>query len=210
MSTTLRVQWTITPRAAPQPWLHCSRCRGPRPFRSSGKIRVNANGRRIDAWLIYRCTDCDGSWNRPVVERREVSTIEPGSLTSLQANEPDVARRLAFDLAALRRWTGRVQEFDDVVVSKAVLAQSTVRPQRLEIVCVIPEPIGLRLDRLLATELQVSRSCIQGLEKCQQLFTSPQGPTLRRPPRDGMRVVIDTSSIPDSSVCLAVGAGAFL
>jgi hypothetical protein len=103
VSTTLRVQWTITPRTAPQPWLNCSRCRGPRCFRSGGKIRVNANGRRIDAWLIYRCTACDSPWNRPVVERREVSALGRPFLTALQANDPELVGGLAFDVAGLKR-----------------------------------------------------------------------------------------------------------
>lgn len=201
MSTTLRIQWTITPRAAPQPWLNCTRCRGPRCFRDSGKIRVNANGRRIDAWLIYRCTACDSTWNRPIVERRDVSALDPQYLLSLQTNEPALVRRLAFDGTALRRWTGRVQEFDDVLVTRTVLSRSK-RPLRLEIDCRVPEPTGLRIDRLLASELRLSRSCIQRLEKSARIVAVPRGSTLRQPVRDGMRLAIDASSIPDRSLCL--------
>lgn len=201
MSTTLRIQWTITPRVPPQPWLNCSRCRGPRRFRDSGKIRVNANGRRIDAWLIYRCTVCHSTWNRPIVERRDVSALDPQYLSSLQTNEPALVRRLAFDGTALQRWTGRVQEFDDVLVTRTVLSQST-RPLRLEIVCLVPEPIGLRIDRLLANELQVSRRCIQRLEKSARILAVPHGLALRQPVRDGMRLIVDASSIPDSSLLL--------
>ena len=104
MSDVLRVQWTIVPRTPPQPWLACSRCGEAKPFRSSDKIRVNANGKRLDAWLIYRCTSCDNTWNRPVLERRHVGSVDPLVLTSLQANDPTLARRLAFDAESLRRW----------------------------------------------------------------------------------------------------------
>ena len=97
MSDVLRVQWTIIPGSAPEPWLNCNRCRGTTRFRTSGKIRVNANGKRVDAWLIYKCTSCDNTWNRPVLERRHVSTIDPHLLASLQANDPDLSRRLAFE-----------------------------------------------------------------------------------------------------------------
>ena len=110
MSDVLRVQWTIIPGSAPEPWLNCNRCRGTTRFRTSGKIRVNANGKRVDAWLIYKCTSCDNTWNRPVLERRHVSTIDPHLLASLQANDPDLSRRLAFE--KLRRKL-EVEHFDD-------------------------------------------------------------------------------------------------
>ena len=67
-------------------------------FHSSDKIRVNANGKRVDAWLVYKCTCCGSSWNRPILERRPVRTIEPDLLMSLRASEPMLARRLAFDV----------------------------------------------------------------------------------------------------------------
>jgi hypothetical protein len=205
VSNILYVQWTITPRTAPQPRLNCSRCGGPRCFRSSGKVRVNANGRRIDAWLIYRCTVCDSSWNRPVVERREVSAIRPEFLASLQANEPELVRRLAFDVAGLKRWTDHVQEFDDVRVDKRVLSERPRPVLSLEIECRVPWQIGLRADRLLASELQLSRSCLQRLEKAAQVRTVSPGLNLRRSLRDGMRLVIDVSSLPEASVDLAAG-----
>ena len=65
------------PRTPPQPWLACSRCRDIRPFRCSEKFRLNANGKRLDAWLIYRCGSCDNTWNRPVLERRNRRDIDP-------------------------------------------------------------------------------------------------------------------------------------
>ena len=205
-SNTLRVHWTITPRTEPQPWLHCSRCRGPRGFRSSGRIRVNANGRRIDAWLIYRCVDCDGTWNRPVVERREVSTLDRQYLLALQANDPDLVRTLAYDAAALKRWTDKVQEFDDVQVTKRVIEPASVPPVlRLEIECHVPYPIALRADRLLASELRLSRSAIQKMAKAAQILTVPEGVDLRRPLRDGLRLIPDTATIPGSVIEHATG-----
>lgn len=203
---TLRVHWTITPRTEPHPWLHCSRCRGPRGFRSSGRIRVNANGRRIDAWLVYRCVDCDGTWNRPIVERREVSTLDRHYLLALQANDAALVHALASDAAALKRWTDKVQESDDVAVTRRVLEPGSALPVvRLEIECHVPHPIALRTDRLLASELSLSRSAIQKMAKAAQIQTVPEGVDLRRPPRDGLRLTIDAASIPRSVIDRATG-----
>jgi hypothetical protein len=198
MSDVLRLQWTITPRTAPQPWLACSRCGEARRFRSSDKIRVNANGKRVDAWLIYRCTGCDATWNRPILERRPVRTIESDFLTALQTSEAVLTRRLAFDVEGLRRSAGRIEEFADAVVIKDVLSESTMPMRRLEILCRVPEPVGVRLDRLLATELRLSRSRIQGLAKAGDLLVFPSVSSLRWSVRDGMRLVLPACS-PDIS-----------
>jgi len=190
MSDVLRVQWTIIARTAPQPWLTCGRCGETRRFRSSDKIRVNANGKRVDAWLIYKCTDCGSTWNRPVLERRPVRTIDPGFLTALHTSEPMLTRRLAFDVESLRRSAGRVEEFDDAIVVKSVPSKSTMPARRLEILCSVPEPVGLRVDRLIANELRLSRSRIQRLAEAGDLVVFPSVSSLRRPVRDGMRLVL--------------------
>jgi hypothetical protein len=195
MSDVQRVQWTIIPRTAPRPWLACCRCGEARPFRSSDKIRVNANGKRVDAWLIYKCSDCSSTWNRPILERRLVRTIGPDFLMSLRTSEPMLARRLAFDVAELRRSAGRVEEFDDALVIEDVLLESTMPTRRLEILCCVPEPVGLRVDRLLANELQLSRSRIQRLARTGELVAFPQGSHLRRPVRDGMRLIVSLAGI---------------
>lgn len=161
MSDVLRVQWTIIPATVPEPWLNCNRCRGTTRFRTSGKIRVNANGKRLDAWLIYRCTSCDNTWNRPILERRHVSTIDPHLLASLQANDPALSRQLAFEKV---RGNLKMEHVDDATVRKEVVSESARPACRLEIVCVVPETTGLRVDRLLSTELRLSRSRIQSLQ----------------------------------------------
>lgn len=205
MSDVLRVQWKVIPVSAPQPWLNCNRCRAATRFRTSDKIRVNASGKRIDAWLIYKCTSCDNTWNRPILERRPVSTIEPRLLAALQANDPQLSRRLAFDAATLRG-TFKVERFDDVIVRKETVSRGAVPPCRLEIACVVPQPTGLRVDRLLATELRLSRSRIQDMQDAGHLVACPGG--LRRPLRHGLCVRIDLLRIHDGdSIVLAATGG---
>jgi len=147
---------------------------------------------------------CDSTWNRPIVERREVSALGRQFLLSLQANDPDLVRGLAFDVAGLKRRTGHVQEFDDVLVTKRVLSESLRPVLLLEIECLVPRRIGLRADRLLASELRLSRSSIRRLAKAAQIVTVPPGFDLRRPLPDGMRLIIRAASILESSIDHAV------
>ncbi|TIN82029.1 MAG: DUF1062 domain-containing protein, partial [Mesorhizobium sp.] len=76
-------------------------CGTVKAYCSSGKFRVNANGKRIDVWLIYRCIDCDNSWNFGIFERCNRRDIDPTLLAALERNDPALAHRHAFDVIAL-------------------------------------------------------------------------------------------------------------
>lgn len=191
MCDTLRVRWTITPQIAPQPWIACSGCGGLTAFQPSGKIRLNANGRKLDAWLIYKCVACDKTWNRPIFERQNVRDIDPAVLEALQSNDPDWLRAETFNLDALRRRSQRVDEFPEFDIRKEVLHE-VPRWTKLEVELAVPVPVCTRLDRLLASELGVSRSRLQALDDAGVLRTSSdRADVLRRRIKNGMRVFVD-------------------
>lgn len=200
MCNTLQVRWTIIPTIAPQPWIVCSGCSGLRAFHCSNKIRLNANGRKLDAWLVYKCATCDKTWNRPLFERRSVRTIHPLLLEALQSNDPDWVQAAAFDLDALRRISQRIDEGPEVDVRKQLL-RDPVDWDHLDIDLAVPFPAGVRLDRLLASELDVSRSKVHALHQSGLLRTDPDHPdTLRRRIRNGIRVALDLSDVSDRNL----------
>ncbi|NKL10200.1 DUF1062 domain-containing protein [Rhizobium leguminosarum bv. viciae] len=194
MCNTLRVRWTILPKTAPQPWIVCSGCGGLRAFRCSDKIRLNANGRKLDAWLIYKCSTCERTWNRPIFERRNVRDIDPAVIEALQSNDPDWIRAEAFNLEALRRKSQRVDEFAEFEIAKE-MQQDIANWTRLEIELTVPFPSSTRLDRLLASELQVSRTRLQALHDSGMLRTDPnRADVLRRRIKNGTRVAVDLAA----------------
>lgn len=197
MSHTLTVQWTIEPQTAPRPWLACSRCGGQRPFVCSGKTRLNANGRRLDAWLIYRCAVCEDTWNRPIFERRTVTSVAPDALAALQSNDPAWIRQVAFDIEGLRQRTDRIEDLADSNVERRVLS-GAVDSARLEIVVVAHHASSLRVDRLLSVELALSRARLTKLETAGRITLLPESrKALQRPIRDGSRIVLDLTAEDD-------------
>ncbi|CEJ10661.1 hypothetical protein BN1110_00944 [bacterium YEK0313] len=210
MCHALKVRWTVIPRTAPRPWIACGGCGAARPFQASGKIRLNANGRRLDAWLIYQCAGCGGTWNRPIFERRKVRAIDPAVLAALQSNDPDWIRAETFNLDALRRRSARIEEFPDVTVTKD-LPRDTPGWTRLAIELIAPLPVSTRLDRLLASELKLSRTRLQALHDGGALTTRcGRADALRRRIRTGTQVILDLAGETDrerSWRALATGDG---
>lgn len=201
MSDRLFVRWTVVAHDCPRPIFACPACGSDRPFHSSGKIRLNANGKRLDAWLIYKCDDCDRTWNRPIFERRLASDIPAADLAALRSGDPAFVRRLAFDLAALRRKTPVILQSDRVDVEKVVTG-GDAGATGVDIALAVPLPIGLRLDRLLAIGLGLSRSRIGTLMDMGRLEGVGGDNALKRPPRDGQSIRLDLDGLEDRQAVL--------
>ncbi|WIE41167.1 DUF1062 domain-containing protein [Agrobacterium tumefaciens] len=168
-----------------------------RAFQSSGKIRLNANGRKLDAWLIYKCIACEKTWNRPIFERQNVRDIDPDIHEAFQSNDPEWIRAETFNLQALRRKAQRVDEFDDYIIEKATVHEVTDWT-KLVIELAVMNPTSTRLDRLLASELRISRSRLQTLnEKGFLQSTSDRSDAMRRRVKTGTLVTIDLSKEAD-------------
>jgi hypothetical protein len=161
MPGTLRVIWTIrTSTTIPKPILRCSRCDQPKPFAPSGKFRLNANGKRLDAWLVYRCETCGASWNRTIFERRRRSEIDAATFEALQGNDPALAGLIARDFAGLGRWTRRFADAADgaLAVDRTVIEGRPAETKRLEIRLSVATGATHRCDRVLVAGLGISRN----------------------------------------------------
>jgi len=180
-----------------------------RAFQSSDKIRLNANGRKLDAWLIYKCLTCDKTWNRPLFERKNVRDIDPAILEALQSNDPEWIRAESFNLDALRRKSQRIDEFPEFDILREVLRE-IAGWTRLEIELVAPLPARIRLDRLLASELKLSRTRLRTLREKGLLRANPdRADILRRGISTGIEVMIDLAAIADRELswgALATGS----
>lgn len=194
--------WRLSPLHTPRVWRRCRRCDRERPFASSDRFRVNANQRRIDVWLIYRCTDCDATWNREILARVAPRELGPERHARFRDNDRDAAWRWAFDLAGLAALHARV----DADVAYRIDRRTTDgrpgcdRRIRLE----IPYPCRVRLDKLLSRELGVSRSRLQGW--CRggilRVVASAVGDvraSLRKHARDGQEVLITARAWQESA-----------
>ena len=68
-----------------------------------GKFRVNANGKQVDIWLIYRCKKCKHSWNLTIYERRRPSKIDPDEYELFIENDEALALKYGNDMNFLRK-----------------------------------------------------------------------------------------------------------
>ncbi|HRX58899.1 MAG TPA: DUF1062 domain-containing protein [Eubacteriales bacterium] len=80
----------------------CTRCGG-ELFENSGAFRVNANGKRLDVWLICRCTNCKTTWNLAVYERINRSALGETTYAALLENDAALAMQISLNRTFLMR-----------------------------------------------------------------------------------------------------------
>jgi hypothetical protein len=160
------------------------------PFACSLKFRVNAQKKRLDVWLIYRCCVCDDTWNLPIFERAAVGDID--AFDAIARNDPALALRYAFDRTRLMRH-GAVEEHPEVSIHKARDAGCPRTAGAITIALALARPCGLRLDRLLALGLGLSRGEIGRLHETGALPAARK--SLRSSIADGQTIAIDLAAL---------------
>lgn len=168
------INWVVVPTCLPLVIRRCHACASDR-FRASGKFRVNANHKLLDAWLLALCTGCGDTAKLTLLERRTVRSIRPELLDRLHDNDPGLTAKLLQDPVVQRRnrialdwddaWrldTGGGDHLDAEVIDVAVrfAARIPVRPVRL-----IAEGCGLsraEVERLIAEGKVVSAVRLTG------------------------------------------------
>ncbi|MGC9538394.1 DUF1062 domain-containing protein [Streptomyces sp. UG1] len=166
--------WVVTPTCLPLIVRRCHTCASER-FQASGKFRVNAHHKLIDAWLLVLCAACGETAKLTLLERANVRSIRPDLLDRLHDNDPGLTAELLQDPLVRRRsrialdwagaWrldTGGSDHLDREVIDVSVrfAARIPVRPVRL-----IAEGCGLsraEVERLLTEGKLVSAVRLSG------------------------------------------------
>ncbi len=189
MTGKINTLWVVRLAAAPRPLRHCGGCGVKRPFASSGRVRLNANGRRLDAWLIYRCDACDRTWNRPLLDRVPLKSIAPDDLAAMEQSDAEWVASHEHDLTDLKRFCVHIETADGVRVEKptALSGVSTFDVVRLRLRC--DGPVSMRLDRFLAQEFCWSRSKVQLLWRIGVISAAPAVKRGLRMPVSGIDMV---------------------
>ena len=161
--------WRVRPVQAPVLTKRCARCDDVRTFVSSEKFRINAQGRRLDVWLIYRCHHCDYTYKHEVLARVSPESISPEQYVAYLCNDPQAALEAALDAG------GRLDDF----------AVDVTGDQRQRALLVVPRGISIRLDRVLARSLGWSRLAVKDALRTGRIRVEGHAPPPSARVRDG-------------------------
>lgn len=157
-----RELWKITSKELPTVKRNCPKCKSKREFINSGKFRVNANGKNIDVWLIFRCGLCSATWNMTVYERKRADSFDPGEYRGFLENDPYLAEAYGrnAELFSSNKALALLEE-KAYTVDKWESDREQKEKEVQEIELMVPFPMALRVDSLLADQLGISRSALK-------------------------------------------------
>lgn len=164
-----RERWRIVPEAVPTVKRNCSKCKEKREFINSMKFRVNANGKNVDIWLIYRCEKCSTTWNMSIYERSPVSSVPEAEYAGFQGNDRLLAEAYGkrVDLFVKNRVEVMMPEGGYRIETEAGTDTDAEKNCSSDETCFrrieleVPFPVTLRLDSLLAGRLGISRGMVK-------------------------------------------------
>lgn len=163
MSYLEKIEYEIVPQESLSIIRNCSGCGKKSSFRNTKRFRVNANGNRLDVWLIYQCEKCKHTYNLAIYEREKVSSLPEKEYLRFLNNDEQLAEmygrnyqffkknRAEIDLEAINCQYTRLKG----------ISGSTHHEQSVEIVIHNPCGLKIRPEKQVAEVLSFSRSQVK-------------------------------------------------
>ncbi|ONK14180.1 hypothetical protein STBA_49590 [Streptomyces sp. MP131-18] len=147
--------WAVRRTRLPLLALRCVACPSGRATLGNGRFRVNANGKRLDVWLLANCVSCDRTGKLTVHDRVPVRSLPAVLLAGYSDNSPSLVVDTLLDPLIARRnrfaldWNGCWELHASPVPED---------PWPLRITVAFDDPVPVRPERLIARGLGISRN----------------------------------------------------
>lgn len=156
---------TLSPRTLPRFIKVCPRC-GCQYYENSGCFRVNANGKRLDIWLVARCEHCKTIWNLGIYERIDRARLDPKDYQGYLENNPALVLRETFNPTFLSK-NRAVLDLDGMDIRLFGDLPKAGEAAMVFLRCACPLPISA--GRAIANVLGVSLSHLRRMQDAGEL-----------------------------------------
>ena len=156
MNIDRKARWAVRECGLPAVVKPCPDCSGTR-HHPSGRLRANANGKFLDAWLLLCCETCGRATQVPVCERVHVQSLGQARRFGREVNDPALVRELTMSASLAAQngyqldWTGTWE----LETGRPFYSPDDPAPLRVLVGFELPAPV--RVERLLMLGLGLSR-----------------------------------------------------
>lgn len=176
MSYLRKIKYRIVPDDSFDIVYNCSGCGCKTSYKNTNRFRVNANGNKLDVWLIYQCSKCKHTKNLAIYERQNPTRIQQEEYQLFLANDEELAKEygrnfqffmknhVEVDHEAIRYHYEMEAEEKDITFQKGDLLM-------------IENSYGLRIrsEKLVSEVLGISRSQTKKRLETGQLIMRQEG-----------------------------------
>lgn len=142
---------------------NCAKCGAKSHFINTNSFRVNANGNKLDVWLIYQCIKCKHTYNMTIYERISRTELKKDEYDKLLANDSLLALYYGNRKELFTKNKAEI-DYDNVKYQIKNITDSSVS---CSTVMEIRNPYGIKVrsDKILSEILQLPRNTIKQMIK---------------------------------------------
>lgn len=169
MSYLRKIEYTIMPEESFKVLRNCSGCGCKAVFHNTNCFCVNANGNKIDVWLIYQCVKCKHTNNLTIYERCRPESISQQEYEAFLSNSSKLAFKYGTDSQFFARNKAEVDWSDIKYIIKRQKGMMSGNDEPLQkgdlLVVSNGYALKIRTDKVVSEVLNLTRSKVKGLEK---------------------------------------------
>lgn len=143
----------------------CPKCGGKTHYINTKKFRVNANGNKLDIWLIYQCVECKHTLNLAIYERKKVSSVPREEYQCFLNNNEQLAEMYGKNMQLFRTNKADI-DFEKLhydFVKRQETTESSGFGEQIVITIKNPYQLKIRSEKQIAMVLGLSRSQVKNL-----------------------------------------------
>lgn len=165
MSYLRKIEYEIVLKDSFQIIRNCPECGRKAHYINTKKFRVNANGNKLDIWLIYQCEECKHTLNLAIYERRKVSSIPKDEYQSFLDNDERLAEMYGKNVQLFRTNKADIDfgrlHYDFVKLHDTVEGDGF--GEQLVITIKNPHQLKIRPEKQIAMVLGLSRNQVKNM-----------------------------------------------
>ena len=178
MSYLRKIEYTIVPEESFKIIRNCSGCGCKTTYHNTNSFRINANGNKIDVWLIYQCIKCKHTNNLTVYERCRPESMKKEEYEEYLRNSSKLAFEYGTDSQFFTRNRVEVDwpNIKYIINRKNDMLVETDQSFHKGDLLVVSNSYALkvRTDKVVSEILNITRSGIKGLEKAGFIVVSEE------------------------------------
>ncbi len=144
---------------------NCPKCGRKTHYINTKKFRVNANGNKLDIWLIYQCVECKHTFNLAIYERKKVSSIPKDEYQCFLDNDEQLAEMYGKNMQLFQTNKADI-DFDRLhygLVKLHETIESNGFGEQIIITVKNPYQMKIRSEKQIAMVLGLSRNRVKSL-----------------------------------------------
>ena len=161
MSYSKKIEYRIVPDESFAVIRNCSGCGKKVHYVNTKRFRVNANGNKLDIWLIYQCENCKHTLNLTIYERQKASSVPKEAYLKFLDNNETLAEEYGRNTAFFKKNKAEVDYGSYHFEKQRETENAECQDGQQLVVIKNPFELKLRPERQLADALSLSGSYVK-------------------------------------------------